>query len=670
MARYSLVLLQTYSDREFLFQLTDHTGMNPVKLVVRLSEEEPLVERADHDLNLRVFRQQIALPTDPAYAREWHLHTHFSDPAVDPRSSSRCEGAWQVLNHFGSAEVVVGVTDDGCRLDHGDFNALDKFAAWGYFEGNALITDGAPEADPNKMYQPGANHGTACAGVIAAEVDAVLTVGAAPGCRLLPIKWESSGPSLLISDSKFRAALDFMADKVDVVSNSWGNSPDMNFSTSVLNRVRQLSETGGRRGRGIVFLFAAGNENCPIQHTGTLDIPFTHGWNPTLTVWIGVETSRVFEHNLTTIPGVMHVAALASHAQRSHYSNYGTGIGVCAPSNNVHEYRRMQVTGLGITTARGTQITSITDTFGGTSSATPLVAGIAALVILAHPGLTALEVIGVLKQTAAKNLNTDPYPKTPPASFNMDTSWDISPAAPFANGAFQNINSPDGTWSPWFGHGCVDAQAAVAEAIRLRPPTQQGLRRASSPGLVIPDNLATGVRDSIAFTEAGRVAQMSVSVDIGHSFMGDLVVTLASPSGHIVTLHNRTGGNAANLNRTYRVADTPQLGSVAGELLTGQWTLSVVDAAPVDVGRLNRWELEVTLTEQAAVDFEDAPGLNIPDNDMGRYRANADGDRDRRGARRDRWCGHYPYFYRGLGGRVGFTRRGHGASSSANRGTG
>ena len=129
--------------------------------------------------------------------------------------------------------------------------------------------------------------------------------------------------------------------------------------------------------------------------------------------------------------------------------------------------------------------------------------------------------------------------------------------APFANGAFQDINSPDGTWSPWFGHGRVDAQAAVAEAIRRRPPTQQGLRRASAPGLVIPDNVATGVRDSIAFTEAGRVAQMSVSVDIAHSFIGDLAVTLASPSGRTVTLHNRTGGNAANLNRTYRVADTP-----------------------------------------------------------------------------------------------------------------
>jgi hypothetical protein len=61
MARYGLVLLQTYSPREFLFQVTDHTAMNPVKLVVLLSEQEPAVERADHDLNLRVFKLQIAL---------------------------------------------------------------------------------------------------------------------------------------------------------------------------------------------------------------------------------------------------------------------------------------------------------------------------------------------------------------------------------------------------------------------------------------------------------------------------------------------------------------------------------------------------------------------------------------------------------------------------------
>jgi subtilisin-like proprotein convertase family protein len=82
-----------------------------------------------------------------------------------------------------------------------------------------------------------------------------------------------------------------------------------------------------------------------------------------------------------------------------------------------------------------------------------------------------------------------------------------------------------------------------------------------------------------------------------------------------VRLHSRAGGNTVNLSRTYHVADTPQLAALAGEPVAGQWTLSVADVAPIDVGRLNRWELEVTLAEQTAVDLEDAPGLNIPDND-------------------------------------------------------
>ena len=386
------------------------------------------------------------------------------------------------------------------------------------------------------MYQPGANHGTACAGVIAAEVDAVLTVGAAPGCRLLPIKWESSGPSLLISDSKFRAALDFMADKVDVVSNSWGNSPDMNFSTSVLNRMRQLSETGGRRGRGIVFLFAAGNENCPIQHTGTLDIPFTDGWNPTLTVWIGVETSRVFEHNLTTIPGVMHVAALASHAQRSHYSNYGTGIGICAPSNNVHEYRRMQVTGLGITTAKGTQITSITDTFGGTSSATPLVAGIAALVISANPELTALEVIGVLKQTAAKDLDTAPYPQN--AARSLQSEHDLGH---LAGGALRQRRVPEHR----------QPGRNVESVVRPRP-RRRASRRGGGAAAACTHPAGLAARE---LTRAGHSRQF------GYGCAGFDCVHRSGACGpnecergHCAQLHWRPGGDAGFALRPYRDA--------------------------------------------------------------------------------------------------------------------
>jgi len=616
LARYALIQLNAYSDREFLLQLTNHTGMNPVKVVVRISEGEPLVDTIDHDLNMRATTAQLALPSDPAYQRQWHLHTHSGLANVDRRSCANCEGAWQLLDHFGDAQVVVGVTDDGCRLDHGDFNSQAKFAAWGYFEGSTLVTNGSPSADAQRMYSPGDNHGTNCAGVVAAEVDAALTVGAAPGCRLLPIKWELDVNGFLqISDSKLRAAIDFMADKVDVISNSWGSSPRATYSSLVLSRVRQLAVTGGRRGRGIVFLWAAGNDNCPIQHSGSLDIPYTNGWNATATQWVGVRTARAFEHNLTTVPGVVHVAALASTAQRSHYSNYGTGIGICAPSNNSHKYRRASVQGRGITTAQGTSPTSTTDLFGGTSSATPLVAGIAALVISANPQLTALEVVSVLQRTASKDLDATAYARTPAASFDQNPTWDISPAAPFASGAFQNTGHPDGTWSPWFGHGRVDAIAAVAEAIRMRPPAQQGLARASAPGRAIPDNAPAGVSDSITFSEAGRVSALSVSVDISHSYVGDLTISLRAPSGRSVNLQSRSGGNAANLRKTFSLANTPALGGVTGESLAGAWTLQVVDAAPVDTGVLNRWEIDAALAELPAVELEDAPGLSIPDND-------------------------------------------------------
>ena len=365
---------------------------------------------------------------------------------------------------------MVGLTDDGCKLDHPDFDSPGKFATWGYLRRRRLIVSSDIDANPGEMYKPGANHGTSCAGVIAGEVDAVLTVGAAPGCRLLPIQWDSEGRSLLTSDSKQLTLLNFVADKVDILSNSWGTVPLTRWQRRVRNRFAELARTGGRRGRGIVFLWSAGNDNCPIQHTTSVDVPYTNGWEGRpdgSQVWVGVQTARRFRDDLVGIPGLMYVAALASTAQRSHYSNYGTGIMVCAPTSNVHKYWRLTVRGLGITTATG-EVGSVTEAFGGTSSATPLVAGIAALMISANPELTALEIVSILKQTASKDLSFEGYPRTPPAIFDPDPTWDISPIEPFDRGDFTDAGDANGTWSPWFGHGKVDAQEAVAEALRRK----------------------------------------------------------------------------------------------------------------------------------------------------------------------------------------------------------
>jgi hypothetical protein len=181
---------------------------------------------------------------------------------------------------------------------------------------------------------------------------------------------------LFVSDSKLRTALDYLADKVDVVSNSWGNTPLNLFASYVTNRISELARSGGRRGKGILFLWAAGNENCPISHVAGAPVPYTDGWGIAANgtwEWVGVEQTRTFRNSLVGLDGVLQVAALASTAQRSHYSNYGTGISLCAPSSNVHSYSRMPVAGLAILTTTG-EPDLLDPSFGGTSSATPLAA--------------------------------------------------------------------------------------------------------------------------------------------------------------------------------------------------------------------------------------------------------------------------------------------------------
>lgn len=612
--KYGLLLQQQYSDTAFLFQLTNHTGMNPVKLVVKLQETEPDVESAEHDLNLRAQRA-APIPTDPQYQNQWHLHERLVHPDFDRRSSTRCEAAWELLSGYGSPDVVVGVTDDGCRLDHTDFNSAGKFAGWGYFEGTQLRRSGDPGAIPGRMYQTGADHGTNCAGVIAAESDSALTVGAAPGCRLLPIKWESDANGLYISDSKLLTMLDYVKDRVDVLSNSWGIVPQSLYSTTVVNRIRELARSGGRRGRGILFLWAAGNDNCPIQHSATQDVPYTMGWQVMPGgdwVWVGVRTARSFSNSFVAIDGLMHVAALASNAQRSHYSNYGQGIQLCAPTNNVHKYQRLPVRGLGITTTSGGS-NPVDPSFGGTSSATPLVAGIAALVISANPALTALQVASILRKTASKSLDATPYARTPPASYDPSTGWDVSPIAPFDSGTFQNIGHADGSWSPWFGHGKVDAQAAVAMARSLAQGTTTAVQASSAPERAIPDNDPAGISDTIQITAAsGRIRDVRVGVNIAHPWIGDLRVTLVGPGGASVVLHDRSGADGDNVNRSFSAVDVPALAAFRGADPNGAWKLEVRDLADADKGILKSWSLEIAVDK--TLTLSDTASTPIPDN--------------------------------------------------------
>lgn len=99
------------------------------------------------------------------------------------------ERAWERLEGYGSNDVVIGFADDGCCLPSVDRNFHNKFIAVAYIDNGKLIT-GSPDNMQDRMYIAAHRHGTALAGLMAAPLSSILPVGVAPGCRLLPVRWE------------------------------------------------------------------------------------------------------------------------------------------------------------------------------------------------------------------------------------------------------------------------------------------------------------------------------------------------------------------------------------------------------------------------------------------------------------------------------------------------
>ena len=137
------------------------------------------------------------------------------------------------------------------------------------------------------------------------------------------------------------------------------------------------------------------------------------------------------------------------------------------------------------------------------------------------------------------------------------------------------------------------------------------------PNLVIPDNNPDGVRSSVNFDISGEIEEAMVDVEIIHSWISDLTITLISPQGVSVILHNRTGGDGDDIRRKYSNADLPDMEKLTREEVKGEWTLLVVDKASQDVGRLLRWGLALKYQRRATIVTETAtPNLQIPDNNF------------------------------------------------------
>jgi len=134
------------------------------------------------------------------------------------------------------------------------------------------------------------------------------------------------------------------------------------------------------------------------------------------------------------------------------------------------------------------------------------------------------------------------------------------------------------------GHiDCDDTDCAAAPICQGAPETHG---YAATPALAIPDNDPTGVASTIAVSDTGTIGSVTVTVDITHTYRGDLVVRLVHV-GRTVTLSDRQGSYEDDLKASFPVAE------LAGQALAGDWRLEVVDIAGQDVGTLNAWSFEV-----------------------------------------------------------------------------
>lgn len=101
----------------------------------------------------------------------------------------------------------------------------------------------------------------------------------------------------------------------------------------------------------------------------------------------------------------------------------------------------------------------------------------------------------------------------------------------------------------------------------------------------IPDNNTTGIKSVLNVTDTAVVKNLSLRLDITHTYVGDLTVKLKSPQGTSYTVWNKQGGSADNINQDFTIT------AFEGQALNGTWELSVVDSAAGDTGTLTGWSL-------------------------------------------------------------------------------
>lgn len=353
-----------------------HSGEKLLEISNDLSETDEVVFSAPNFISQY---RRLAVPS--IRSEEWHLKNNGTGGAkknedVDARA------AWKVTS--GKSSVVVAVIDDGVDIDHpnlkGNIWKNPKTSAKDKFGRDFFLPNNHPDhfnprpkvfQFPFDQVETNDIHGTPCAGVIAALGNTGSSIGIAPRCRILAVKIFHGNS--LVADERIADAIRYSATIADILSCSWA-SGDANPDVQ-----QALEDLGSaRNGRGVAVFCAAGNENPDPVCFPASD------------------------------PNAIAVTASTDKGRFASYSNLGPEASMCAPSDGGVRgifTTDVSLAGRGFNTgeaALGGKDGLHTNEFGGTSSATPLAAGVAALLLSVQPKLSRDALRDVLQSTADK----------------------------------------------------------------------------------------------------------------------------------------------------------------------------------------------------------------------------------------------------------------------------
>ncbi|NRA83981.1 MAG: S8 family serine peptidase [Gammaproteobacteria bacterium] len=576
-------------------------------------------------------------PDDPRYSELW-AHNNTTTPGADISS----QDAWEITT--GSSDVIIGVIDTGVDYNHEDLagnswvnpneiagDGIDNDNN-GYIDDvhgiNAITGSGDPMDD--------ADHGSHVAGTIGAKGNNGIGVtGVNWDVSIIGCKFLSSAGTGTTADAieciDYMVALKNSGINIVALNNSWGGG---GFSQALEDSISAAGDAN------ILFLAAAGN--------GTSDN----------------DVSPHYPSNYT-LDNVLSIASTNSIDNLSLNSSWGsnwgaTSVDMAAPGTAI-----LSTIPGGYATFSGTSMATpqVTGAAALAYSINPSLSALQLKELLMTSGDELADLAGKMVEGRRLNLHqllidTDPQPgfklssspqnqqkivgETAVYNFSVGSIADwagivslsmtgdlagasLSASSVNAGGSFTlTVPTTDDTnWGDYeftvTASGDTDDDAATPDVIKTKTVSlkliPQGLEDHTydnTTAVDIPDNDSGGVNSIIHVQDPLTVFGTSAHINITHTWSGDIIATLTSPSGTVHTLRNRSGGSVDDIDQTYSTD------AFNGEVATGDWTLNVSDNAGADTGTLNSWSITLTATGEvlpappaAAFTFDNTNALSV-----------------------------------------------------------